>query len=138
MSDEVERRIPVIEERARVHKRAVERDVVKISTAVIENERVITEALRQEQVTITRVPVDREVDEIPAVRQEGDVFVISVVEERAVLVKRLVLVEEVRIHRRTTEQVVDVPVVERSMQVSVERQSSPDGEQKLKSSGDTQ
>jgi uncharacterized protein (TIGR02271 family) len=129
LSDEVERRIPLIEERARVRKRAIESDVVRISTAVRESERVITDALRHEQVTITRVPMDMEVDAVPAVRQEGDVFVIPVVEERAVLVKRLVLVEEVHIQRSTTEEVVHIPVAERSMQVSVERQGSPEGEQ---------
>jgi uncharacterized protein (TIGR02271 family) len=129
LSDEVERRVPLVEERARVHKRSVERDVVKISTAVKECERVITEALRHEQVTITRVPIDREIDAMPDVRQEGDVYVIPVVEERAVLVKRLVLVEEVHIRRSTTEEVVHIPVAERSMQVSVERQGSLPGEQ---------
>lgn len=128
MSDELERRIPLIEERAQIHKRAVEGDVVSISTAVREYERVITEALRHEHVSVTRVPLEREVDAVPAVRQEGDVMVIPVVEERAVLVKHLVLVEEVRIHRRTTEQIVHIPVLERSMEVSVERQSSPAGE----------
>jgi stress response protein YsnF len=127
LSDEVERRIPLIEERAQVRKRAIERDVV-ISTAVRDTERVITEALKHERVTVTRVPMDREVDEVPAVRQEGDVFVIPVVEERAVVVKRLVLVEEVHVQRSTTEEVVHIPVAERSMHVSVERESSPGGE----------
>ena len=46
LSDEVEHRIPLIEERSRVHKRVVERDVVNISTVLRERERVITEAFR--------------------------------------------------------------------------------------------
>lgn len=126
--DESQRRVPLVEERVRVHKRPVEGDVVKVSTAITECERVINEVLRHEQVTITRVPVDREIDAVPEVRQEGDVFVIPVVEERAVLVKRWVLVEEVHIHRSTIDEVVHIPVAERSMQVSVERHSSPPGE----------
>jgi uncharacterized protein (TIGR02271 family) len=128
VSDEIERRIPVIEERARVDKQSVERDVVKISTSVSASELVLTEALRHEEVDIRRVRIDKEVDAMPGVRQEGDVTVIPIVEERAVLVKHLVLVEEWHVHRRTIEDVVQVPVTVRSTEVSVDRQNSPSGE----------
>ena len=128
MSDEIERRIPVIEERARVDKQVVERNVVKISTSVRASELVLTEELRHEEVDIRRVPINREVDAMPEVRQEGDITVIPIVEERAVLVKRLVLIEEWRVHRRVVQEVVQVPVVVHSTEVSVDRQSSPPGE----------
>ena len=66
---------------------------------------------------------------MPGVRQEGDVVVIPVVEERAVLVKRLVLVEELHVHRHVVEEIVDTPVSLRSTEISVERRGSPPGEQ---------
>lgn len=129
VSDEVERRIPVIEERVRVDKQMVERAVVRISTSIKQSEQVIAESLRHEEVEIRRVPVGREVDSMPGVRQEGDVVVIPVVEERAVLVKRLVLVEELHVHRHRVEAIVETPVSLRSTEVSIERQGSPPGEQ---------
>ena len=128
MSDEIERRIPVTEERARVDKQMIERGVVKVSTSIKHSEHLLTQTLRQEDVDIRRVPVDREVEAMPDVRQEGDVTVIPIVEERAVLVKRLVLVEELHVHRRTISKVVQVPVSLRSTEISVERHSSPSGE----------
>ena len=48
---------------------------------------------------VERVPVDQFVDEAPQVRTEGDVTIIPVLEERYVLEKRLVLVEELHIRR---------------------------------------
>jgi uncharacterized protein (TIGR02271 family) len=128
VSDEVERRIPLIEERARVDKQIVERNVVKISTSVRASELVLTEELRHEEVDIHRVPINKEVDAMPEVRQEGDITVIPIVEERAVLVKHLVLIEEWHVHRRAVQEVVQVPVVVHSTEVSVDRQNSPPGE----------
>jgi uncharacterized protein (TIGR02271 family) len=128
VSDEAERRIPVVEERARVDKHVVERAVVRISTSIKQSEHVIAESLRHEEVEIQRVPVNKEVDAMPSVRQEGDVVVIPVVEERAVLVKRLVLVEELHVHRHVVERIVQTPVSLRSTDISVERHGSPPGE----------
>ena len=129
MSDEVERRIPVIEERARIDKQIVERAVVRISTSIKQTEHVLAESLRHEEVEIRRVPVNKEVEAMPGVRQEGDVVVIPIVEERAVLVKRLVLVEELHVQRKLVEEIVETPVSVRSTEVSVERHGLPQGEQ---------
>lgn len=128
MSDEIERRIPVIEERARIDKESVERAVVKITTAIRETDQMLTDELRKDIIDIRRVPVGAEVNEIPAVREEGDVTVIPIVEERAVIVKHLVLVEELHVHRRSVRESVQVPVTVRSTEVSVERRRSPSGE----------
>lgn len=129
MSDEGERRIPVIEERARIDKQTVERAVVRISTSIKQTEHILSETLRHEEVEIQRVPVNKEVDAMPGVRQEGDVVVIPVVEERAVLVKRLVLIEELHVRRQVIEKIVQTPVSLRCTEISVERHGSPHGEQ---------
>ncbi len=129
VSDQMERRIPVIEERARIDRETVERGVVRISTSVREHEEVLAEALRHEEVDIQRVAIDREVDAMPSIRQEGNVTVIPVVEERAVVTKRLVLVEELRVQRKTVQEVVQIPVTLHSTEISVERNRSPNGGQ---------
>src|SRR5688500_8902313 len=108
VSDQTERRIPVIEERARIDKEVVERGVVRISTSVREREEVLAEALQHHEVDIERVYIDKVVDAMPSIRQEGNITVIPVVEERAIVVKQLVLVEELHVHRKTVEEIVQI------------------------------
>jgi uncharacterized protein (TIGR02271 family) len=124
-----EHRIPVIEERARVEKRIVERGVVKIDATIKEHVETISEALTHEEVEIRHVPMDLEVDVVPEVRQEGDVVIIPVVEERIVVSKRLVLTEELHVHRRKVSEHASIPVTLRSTDIAVQRESSSeDGE----------
>ena len=61
------------------------------------------EQLFADEVAIERVPVNRIVDEAPQTRQEGDVLVIPVLEEVVTVQKRLLLKEEVRVHRKRNE-----------------------------------
>lgn len=124
MSDEVERRIPLVEERARIEKRVVERSV-RIRTAPKETQQIVSEALRHEHVDIRRVPVNREVDAIPELREEGELLVIPIVEERAVLIKRLILVEELHVQRKVVQEIVEIPVSLRSTEVFVESDDPP-------------
>jgi uncharacterized protein (TIGR02271 family) len=126
----MEHRIPVIEERARVDKEVVERGVVRISTSSRDSEQVLEEVLRHEEVDIRRVALNEEVVGMPEIRQEGDVTVIPIVEERAVIVKKLVLVEELYVRRRKIEEIVRIPVTLHSTEVLIERERSPTGEQK--------
>ena len=95
--------IPVIQERAIVKKRVVETGRVRIRKDVREYEEHVDIPHVHEEVRVERVPVDKMVDEAPQVRTEGDVTIIPVLEERYVLEKRLVLVEELHIHRERHE-----------------------------------
>jgi hypothetical protein len=63
----------------------------------------IDDPLFSEEVSVERVVVERMVDEVPQIRQEGDVLVIPVVEEVITVQKRLLLKEEVRVSRRRNE-----------------------------------
>ena len=121
MTEQRERRIPIVEERARIEKTMVERGVVSITTSVKESEELIEDALRHQEVDIQHVSINSEVDSIPRIRQDGDVIVIPIVEERAVIVKRLFLVEELHVRVNTVEETVNIPVVLQSTEVSVER-----------------
>jgi uncharacterized protein (TIGR02271 family) len=95
--------IPVIQERATVKKRVVETGRVRIRKDVREYEEHVDIPHVHEEVRVERVPVDRFVDEAPQVRTEGDITIVPVLEERYVLEKRLVLVEELHIHRERHE-----------------------------------
>ena len=121
MSDDVQR-IPIIEEQARVSKRVVDTERVTVRTRPEEQDVVVREHLTREHVDVVRVAVDREIFEVPAIRTEGDVTIVPVVEERLVLEKRLFLVEELHLHRQVERTEVAVPTTLKRTQVDVDRQ----------------
>ena len=70
---------------------------------------------------VERVAVERQVATAPPPRVEGDTTIISLVEERLVVEKRLFVVEELRVTLdRTCEQVI-IPVMLRATRATVER-----------------
>ncbi len=120
--------IPVIQEQATVSKRVVETGKVRISKHIREYEEVVDVPHFHEEVKVDRVPIDQMIDETPEVRTEGDVTIVPVVEERYVLEKRLVLVEELHIRkdRKETHQPHTVRVMKE--EVEVERLRPDDDE----------
>ena len=134
MHDETELRISLLEEEARIGKRVVERGGVTIKTRVESREELVEAVLRQDEVNVERIRIGRVVDAVPAVREEGDVLIVPVIEERLVVRTELVLKEEIRVQRRATSETVRMPVTLRTMQAEVERreaqavsQASPTG-----------
>ncbi|XYD09083.1 YsnF/AvaK domain-containing protein [Methylobacterium sp. NMS12] len=121
--------LPLVEETARIDKRAVETGRVRVSTRTETVDQVLRERLRSDTVEVTRVSVNRTLSESelpPAVREEDGVTIIPVLEEILVVEKRLVLKEEVHIRRTTADEDVEVPVTLRRQHAVVER-VSPDG-----------
>lgn len=126
MSDEVEAAsIPVVEEELKIDRREVETGRVRVRTVPEEQTRVVSDRLLRTDVTVERVPKDEEIDAVPPVRDEGETVVVPVIEER--LVKRLFLVEEVRLTRRASTEEFEQPVQLRSERVVVEREQSGGG-----------
>lgn len=119
MTDDV--RIPVIEEQALVTKRAVETEHVRVRVVPETEQVAIREQLAREHVEVARVPIDREIAEAPGIRTEGDVTIVPVIEERLVVEKRLFLVEELHLHRRTAFHAVTMPETLRRTRVEVSR-----------------
>jgi stress response protein YsnF len=79
-------------------------NIVRVTTVTREQEHFVDEELSQQHVEIERVPVGRQVDAIPLVREEGDTTVLPVMEEVIVIERRLILKEEIRVTRvRSTE-----------------------------------
>lgn len=127
--DEQPERLQVIEERLEVGKRAVERGRVAVQIRVEEREEIAQAILRQEEVTVERVAVDRPIDAVPAVREEDGVLIVPIVEERLVVATQLVLKEELHITRTSRREPVSRPVRLRSEQVEISRSDGPASDQ---------
>ena len=106
MSGEEERKtvqdtqvLPIYAEDLAVTKRLVETGRVRASRITRTREKVVEEQLTHQLVEVHRIPMNLAVSSVPPVRQEGDTTIISVVEEVAVVERRLVLKEEIHFRR---------------------------------------
>jgi len=113
--------VELAEEQLRVSKREVERGRVVVRTRVEERDEIAEAALRQEDVTVERVPIGCSVEAAPAVREEDGVLIVPVLEERLVVMTELVLKEEIRITKKSRTEIVREPVRLRSERVEIER-----------------
>lgn len=112
--------VPVREEVLVPTTRPIELGEVRIHKRV---ETVPYEALvevTRDDVAVERVTLNRDVDAVPAPRQEGETLVIPVVEEVIVTEKRLVLREEIRVTRRQVTESVPVRETVRREVIEVE------------------
>ena len=100
---------PVVTGRVRVHVQTLERELT------------IDEPLRTTRVEVERVAIGRMVDAHPPVREEGATTIISVVEEVLVTERRLLLKEEIRLTRVTTQDQHRETLVLREQQATIER-----------------
>lgn len=115
--------IPLWREELQVGTRVVETGGVRLHKTVTTEQRLIDPPLMQETLTVERVPVGRWVErgKEPQARQEGDTYVVPVLEEVLVTEKKLRLKEEVRITRQRREIHTPQQVEVRAEQVRVER-----------------
>lgn len=104
--------IPIVEERVRLEKRAREGRSVTVRTRPVTETVELSAPVTREHVEVRRVPIDRLVEAVPDIREEGDLTIIPVVEERLRVVVDLVLVEEIHLER-TSETIDQTLTVER-------------------------
>ena len=116
--------VQLVEETLSVDRRVVETGRVRVRTVVDEQPVVVSETLSGNYVTVDRVPIDRVVDAVPPTRTEGDVTIVSVVEERMRIVRELVLVEEVHLRDVRTSEPFEQTVNRRVMRAVVERDTT--------------
>jgi stress response protein YsnF len=124
--------IPLVEETIALSKRVVETGQVRVALSTDTEQVIARETLRGRRVEVERVAMDRmlaEGEPLPETREEGDTLIIPVVEETAVVVKRLVLREEVRLRFVHTEAPFEQEVAVRRQRAAVERVSPADPEQ---------
>jgi uncharacterized protein (TIGR02271 family) len=111
--------IPIIEETASVDKQVVVTGKLRIEKQVNETTEAVNVDLQHDEYTIRRIERNEYVDEgAPQVRYEGNVLIIPVVKE--VIVKRLLLVEEVHIIKEvvTTNEQVNIPIRKETVTVN--------------------
>ena len=116
--------IPVVEERVVISKRTVPTATVRLHKGVHEYDQTINESLAVRTFDVERVVLNQVVETAPAVRQEGDVTIYPLVEERLVLTKELVLREELRVTRRDTERLETRTVHLQREVMTVEREAA--------------
>jgi stress response protein YsnF len=109
------------EEEVRLDKRMVTTGKVRVRTIVDVETELAKATLDGETVEVTRVPIDRIVDQAPGIRVEDNVTIIPVLEEVLIVEKRLVLKEEVHIRKLATTEDVEIPVELRKQHAVIER-----------------
>ena len=116
--------IPVIEEQLRISKVWQETGRVQVSKTVTEEAVDYSVPLNQEEVIMERKPINQYVDTAPAAsRYEGDTLIIPVLKEVLVVEKKLMLVEELHIRKRNTEQIITGSETLRKESVEINRSS---------------
>ena len=116
--------VPLAEETLAVSKREVETGRVQVALTTEMQTVIAREPLRGRRIEVLRVPLGRTLAEgeaPPRSREEGDTLVVPLIEKTAVVVKRLVLREEVRLRFVATETPFEAAVDVRRQQATVER-----------------
>jgi len=113
--------VPIVEERAEIRTRRIEEGVVHIRKTTKEYEETVDAPIFREEVEITRVPVNRIIDGPVAVREEDGVTIVPLIEEVAVVVKRLMLREELHIRKNRIEEPHSEQVTLRRQEAHIER-----------------
>ncbi len=115
--------VPIIEETLLIGKKTVTTGTVRLRKSVQEFEQTLDEPLAVRTFDVERVILNRPVEQAPAVRQEGDTTVYSLVEEQLVMTKQLILKEELRVTKRDTERRDTQVVTLRRDHLTVEREA---------------
>ena len=119
--DDLTLRVPIFEEAVTIDKVDVQTDAVRVRTSVDQREVLVEDVVERGALRVERVSVDRAVDTAPPPREEGATTIISLVEERLVVEKRLFVVEEIHITREQTQERVAIPVTLRTTRATIER-----------------
>ena len=113
--------VPLIHEEISITKKTVETGGVRVHKIVREDVQRIDEPIIREHLDVERVAVNQFVETAPAIRYEGDVMIVPVLEEVVVTQKRLLLREEIRLTKRR-EEIADVQEVTlRREEISLEK-----------------
>ena len=120
--------LPLAREAVEITRRRVPTGRVRVRVTPSAREEPVDVTLRARTVEVERVPIGRFVDHAPELRIEGDVTVIPVMEERAVVTIRLFLREELRVRQQTHTHVERRSVTLRTEQAEVERLGPSEGD----------
>ncbi len=114
--------IPVINEQLVVEKEIVETGRVRITKSVNKNEELVNIPVNHEEVNVERVAVNQIIESPPeAIRYEGDTMIIPVLKEVLVIEKKLLLIEELHITKRSVQTNEEQKVTLRQEEINIER-----------------
>jgi uncharacterized protein (TIGR02271 family) len=114
--------LPVFEEKVTIGKKLVEKAKVRLAKTVSEHVETYDVPVSEEKIEVKRIPKNEIIDVVPdGVRYEGDIMIIPVLKEVAVIEKRLMLVEEIHVSKYKYDQTETREVVLRTEDVRVER-----------------
>lgn len=116
--------LPVAREEVHVSVRKVDTGCgVRVHKTVSEHAQAIEQSLLREVVSVKRVPIDKIVSlsEAPVAHQDGDTWIVPILEEVLVVEKRLRIKEEVHITRSAHAEAFSDTVVLRTEHVAIER-----------------
>lgn len=116
--------VPVVHEEMHVGVRQVDTGRgVRLHKTVSEQTHQIDQTLMRDAISVKRVPIDKIVplSEAPVARQEGNTWIVPILEEILIVEKRLRIKEEVHIVRTAQAEPYADTVVLRSEQVTIER-----------------
>ena len=122
--------LPVIEEQLNVGKRVVQRGGVRVHTTVTSRPVEETVSLREENVTVNRRPVDREVSDTDMQNFKDGDFTVTTQGEEAVVGKTSRVVEEVVVGKNVTEREETVRDTVQRTDVEVEQMNADSAELK--------
>lgn len=116
--------LPIVEEQLDIAKRV--EDIGGLRVRIEVEDRVQHHVLdtTSEEVSFERIAVGREVDEMRAPWQDGDVLVVPVYEEVVVLERRLLLKEEIRVSKQRLQHATPLQPTVRRERAVVEREDA--------------
>jgi uncharacterized protein (TIGR02271 family) len=89
-------------EEAKVSRRTIETGRVRVATVTHTRDQLVDEWLARTNVEVERVPVGRDIEAIPPVKDDDGLMIIPIVEETVIVQRKLVLKEELHIRRKQT------------------------------------
>ncbi len=114
--------VPILEEQVKIGKQVIETARVSLSKTVNESIESFEIPLKEEEIVVERIPKNELIDTIPAAtRYDGDVMIIPILKEVAVIEKRIMLVEEIHVSKKQTEKIETTEVTIRKEEVKVTR-----------------
>ena len=114
--------IPILEEEVKVTKKGIETGHVNLSKTINESLESFEIPLTEEEIVVKRIPKNEFIDTMPAAsRYEGDIMIVPILKEVAVIEKRIMLVEEIHVSKLKTEKTEMHEVVVRKEEINITR-----------------
>ena len=114
--------LKLAEEQIELTKQKVVDGRVRVTRSTTEHDEVINTLLNKEKVEVEHVAKAQHVEPMPEIREENGVLIVPVVEEEIVVVRKLVLKEEIHIRKVQETVPFQEVVTRRKQQVNIEKE----------------